>query len=317
MKAAVDLLDGGATVPFIARYRKEVDRRPRRRPAPHPGGAARLPAGAGGAAGGDPRVDRGAGQARRRPAGRRSWPPTPRPAWRTSTSPTSRSAAPRRRSPGRRASSRWPTALLGDPTLDPRAAAAGLRRRRQGRGRRRRRPRRRPGHPRRALRRGRRPHRRAPGAPVAQRPADVGGAEGPGGGGRQVLRLLRLLRGRSPGCRPTGSWPCSGARRRRSSTSPSSPTGRSRARLRGPHRRRFGVADEGRPADAWLAETVRWAWKTRISVHLGIDVRTRLRQAAEDGAVRVFATNLRDLLLAAPAGSPGHDGARPGACGPA
>jgi protein Tex len=76
---------------------------------------------------------------------------------------------------------------------------------------------------------------------------------------------------------------------------------------------RFGVALDGRrPGDAWLAETVRWAWKTRISVHLGIDVRSRLRQEAEDGAVRVFATNLRDLLLAAPAGSRATMGLDPG-----
>jgi uncharacterized protein len=75
---------------------------------------------------------------------------------------------------------------------------------------------------------------------------------------------------------------------------------------------RFGIADQGRPADAWLGETVRWAWKTRVSVHLGIDVRTRLRQAAEDEAVRVFAANLRDLLLAAPAGARATMGLDPG-----
>ncbi|HYT40561.1 MAG TPA: Tex-like N-terminal domain-containing protein, partial [Acidimicrobiia bacterium] len=75
---------------------------------------------------------------------------------------------------------------------------------------------------------------------------------------------------------------------------------------------RFDVADRGRAADAWLGETVRWAWKTRISVHLGLDVRTRLRQAAEDGAVKVFATNLRDLLLAAPAGARATMGLDPG-----
>ncbi len=76
---------------------------------------------------------------------------------------------------------------------------------------------------------------------------------------------------------------------------------------------RFGVSLDGRrPADPWLAETVRWAWKTRISVHLGIDVRSRLRQEAEDEAVRVFAANLRDLLLAAPAGSRATMGLDPG-----
>ncbi|SDD71705.1 Tex family protein [Actinokineospora iranica] len=75
---------------------------------------------------------------------------------------------------------------------------------------------------------------------------------------------------------------------------------------------RFGVADQGRPGDKWLSDTVRWAWRTRILVHLGIDLRARLRQAAEDEAVRVFAANLRDLLLAAPAGSRTTMGLDPG-----
>jgi uncharacterized protein len=75
---------------------------------------------------------------------------------------------------------------------------------------------------------------------------------------------------------------------------------------------RFDVADRGRPADRWLLDTVRWAWRTRIQVHLGIDVRTRLWQVAEDGAVGVFATNLRDLLLAAPAGGRATMGLDPG-----
>ncbi len=48
---------------------------------------------------------------------------------------------------------------------------------------------------------------------------------------------------------------------------------------------RFGISDGGRPADKWLADTVRWAWRTRILVYLGVDLRTRLWQAAEDEAV--------------------------------
>ncbi|GAB1691277.1 Tex family protein [Krasilnikovia sp. M28-CT-15] len=75
---------------------------------------------------------------------------------------------------------------------------------------------------------------------------------------------------------------------------------------------RFGVADHGRPGDKWLADTVRWAWRTRILVHLGADLRLRLWQAAEDEAVRVFAANLRDLLLAAPAGTRATMGLDPG-----
>ncbi|MGR6535255.1 Tex family protein [Streptomyces rochei] len=75
---------------------------------------------------------------------------------------------------------------------------------------------------------------------------------------------------------------------------------------------RFGIADRGRPGDKWLKDTVRWAWRTRILVHLGIDIRLRLRTAAEDEAVDVFAANLRDLLLAAPAGTRATLGLDPG-----
>ena len=75
---------------------------------------------------------------------------------------------------------------------------------------------------------------------------------------------------------------------------------------------RAGIADQGRPADRWLAETVRWAWRTRIAVHLSVDLRMRLWQRAEDDAVAVFAANLRDLLLAAPAGTRPTMGLDPG-----
>jgi uncharacterized protein len=67
---------------------------------------------------------------------------------------------------------------------------------------------------------------------------------------------------------------------------------------------RFGIQDHGWPADKWLVDTVRWAWRTRVLVHLGIDLRMRLWQAAEAEAVDVFAANLKDLLLAAPASAP-------------
>ncbi|HSK95449.1 MAG TPA: Tex family protein [Euzebyales bacterium] len=76
--------------------------------------------------------------------------------------------------------------------------------------------------------------------------------------------------------------------------------------------RHFAIADRGRPADRWLQETVRLAWRTRIRVRLSADVRLRLWQAAEDAAVQVFAANLRDLLLAAPAGSRPTMGLDPG-----
>ncbi len=75
---------------------------------------------------------------------------------------------------------------------------------------------------------------------------------------------------------------------------------------------RFGISDRGRPGDKWLTETTRWAWRTKIQVHLNIDLRARLWAAAEEEGVRVFASNLRDLLLAAPAGARVTMGLDPG-----
>ena len=75
---------------------------------------------------------------------------------------------------------------------------------------------------------------------------------------------------------------------------------------------RFELEDLGRPADRWLLDTARWAWRTRILIRLGVDLRMRLWQNAEDEAVRVFAANLRDLLLAAPAGTRATLGLDPG-----
>src|SRR5271168_930331 len=75
---------------------------------------------------------------------------------------------------------------------------------------------------------------------------------------------------------------------------------------------RFKIADHGRPGDAWMIDTVRLAWRTRILAHIESDLRLRLWQAAEDAAVQVFAGNLRDLLLAAPAGARPTMGLDPG-----
>ncbi len=75
---------------------------------------------------------------------------------------------------------------------------------------------------------------------------------------------------------------------------------------------RFAISSQGRKGDKWLTETVRWAWRTKIQIHLNIDLRMRLWTAAETEAVRVFASNLRDLLLAAPAGPRATMGLDPG-----
>lgn len=88
------------------------------------------------------------------------------------------------------------------------------------------------------------------------------------------------------------------------------PTGPSSYELR--IMQRFAIADRGRPADRWLVETARMAWRGKILIHLSIDLRLRLWDAAEQEAVRVFAANLRDLLLAAPAGARATIGLDPG-----
>ena len=64
----------------------------------------------------------------------------------------------------------------------------------------------------------------------------------------------------------------------------------------------FGIADKGRPADAWLGETVRLAWKARLATSITSDLLTRLKERADAEAITVFSSNLKDLLLAAPAG---------------
>ncbi|THF67435.1 RNA-binding transcriptional accessory protein [Pseudothauera nasutitermitis] len=75
---------------------------------------------------------------------------------------------------------------------------------------------------------------------------------------------------------------------------------------------RFSVRDQGRAADRWLADTVRWAWNVKISLHLELELMNQLRERAEEEAIRVFARNLKDLLLAAPAGSRNTMGLDPG-----
>ena len=66
---------------------------------------------------------------------------------------------------------------------------------------------------------------------------------------------------------------------------------------------RYRIADQGRPGDAWLKETVRWTWQVKIAWQLEAELFTALRERAEEEAIRVFGHNLNDLLLAAPAGA--------------
>jgi len=65
---------------------------------------------------------------------------------------------------------------------------------------------------------------------------------------------------------------------------------------------RFGIADRKQAADAWLLQTAHWTWAVKLSWQLETDLLTELRERAEEEAIRVFAHNLHDLLLAAPAG---------------
>ncbi|WP_372399196.1 Tex family protein [Azospirillum sp. HJ39] len=73
-----------------------------------------------------------------------------------------------------------------------------------------------------------------------------------------------------------------------------------------------GIRDQGRPADKWLSDVVRWTWKLKIGPHIETDLMGALRERAEDEAIRVFARNLHDLLLAAPAGQRTTIGLDPG-----
>ncbi|MFW2374781.1 MAG: helix-hairpin-helix domain-containing protein, partial [Gammaproteobacteria bacterium] len=76
--------------------------------------------------------------------------------------------------------------------------------------------------------------------------------------------------------------------------------------------RHFGLENQGRAADKWLQDSVRWAWKIKIFTHLDMELKMRLKEAAEAEAIKVFASNLNDLLLAAPAGPKATMGLDPG-----
>lgn len=75
---------------------------------------------------------------------------------------------------------------------------------------------------------------------------------------------------------------------------------------------RFGIKDAGRAADRWLNEVVRWTWKVKLYTRLETELLTRLREMAEEAAIQVFAHNLKDLLLSAPAGAKTTLGIDPG-----
>ncbi len=74
----------------------------------------------------------------------------------------------------------------------------------------------------------------------------------------------------------------------------------------------FKIKNEGRPADQWLSETVRWTWRIKCSMHLESELMSALRERSDAEAINVFALNLKALLLAAPAGPKVTIGLDPG-----
>ena len=316
VEAAVALLDGGSTVPFIARYRKEatgtlddtqlrtLDERLRylreleeRRKAILEASRRRASLTT------RSRADLGRGQ-QGAPGGYLSSVQT-QAAHQGADRHESRAGAARR-------------ALLSKPEQDPKAQAAPVRRRREecrgrrggagGRAR----------HSGGALRRGRGSDRRvARGVLVAGRSKS------------KVREGKKLAEGAKFSdyfdfSEPLTKLPVAsysgGVSRREGGVSRSrnsSPRTRRRRRQRAwlyesASRGPFGIADRGRPGDRWLGETVRWAWRTKIELHLGVDLRARLWQAAEEEASTSSPAICATLLLAAPAGARATLGLDPG-----
>jgi len=102
-------------------------------------------------------------------------------------------------------------------------------------------------------------------------------------------RALALYRGRNEGILELSLWPAK-----------DEAAGHEYAQGAMAHQE--GVANQGRPADRWLSECVRHAWKIKLFPRIDLDLKQRLKELAEDESIRVFALNLKDLLLAAPAG---------------
>jgi uncharacterized protein len=74
----------------------------------------------------------------------------------------------------------------------------------------------------------------------------------------------------------------------------------------------YNIKNLDRPADKWLGEVVRWTWRIKLYTHLETDLLGQIREAAETEAIRVFSTNLKDLLLLPPAGQKASIGLDPG-----
>lgn len=74
----------------------------------------------------------------------------------------------------------------------------------------------------------------------------------------------------------------------------------------------FEFQHQGRAADDWLQQTIQWCWRVKLLLHMETELMGRIREAAETDAIQVFANNLKDLLMAAPAGAQVTMGLDPG-----
>jgi uncharacterized protein len=123
-------------------------------------------------------------------------------------------------------------------------------------------------------------------------------------------RLLALFRARNEGfldldLEPTGSAARAPSREdQKPPAAPALPNDADQGHLeaRGRIAAHFQIANRARPADAWLLEACRQLWRIKLLLQLTLDLFGRAREAAEDEAIRVFGSNLKDLMLAAPAG---------------
>lgn len=117
-------------------------------------------------------------------------------------------------------------------------------------------------------------------------------------------RALALFRGRNEGCLSV-ALRLNSEEEKPSWSAPFNPV----EEMIGGH---AGIANKARPADKWLTEVVRWTWRVKISLHLETELMSNLREKAEVEAINIFAQNLKDLLLAAPAGPRATMGLDPG-----
>jgi len=120
-------------------------------------------------------------------------------------------------------------------------------------------------------------------------------------------RALALFRGRNENVLTLKLIAPDEAARPEADPAPAGPT-----EAEGRIARHFAICDRRRPGDFWLLECVRWAWRVKIQLHLEAELMGRLREAAEEEAIAVFGRNLRALLLQAPAGARACIGLDPG-----